>query len=221
MSSQIQDSKLDTITRLLRDRFGRPETVLVAGCGDGREAAVLAKQLATTVIGIDINDAFDPDAADRVDLRVADATKLPFEDGSFELVFSFHMLEHVTSPHLALTEMRRVLRPGGGFWIGTPNRSRLVGYVVTSASLQEKLVWNIADWRARMNGRFRNELGAHAGFTRHELRALLSHVFNSVEDETRAYYASLYPRHTRLLALVERTRLAKLMYPSVYFAGRR
>ncbi len=43
----------------------------------------------------------------------ADARELPFEDASFDLVFSNLMLQWLTPPDAALTEMRRVLKPGG------------------------------------------------------------------------------------------------------------
>jgi malonyl-CoA O-methyltransferase len=43
----------------------------------------------------------------------ADARALPFEDGSFDLVFSNLMLQWLLPPDRALAEMRRVLRPGG------------------------------------------------------------------------------------------------------------
>lgn len=218
---ETRDPKLETIVHLLQNRFNRPESILVIGCGDGLEAAILADRLATRVIGVDVSHAFDPDASKQVELRVADAMALPFDEGSFDLVFSFHVLEHVESPTRALAEMRRVLRSGGGFWIGTPSRSRLIGYIGSrDATPRQKLMWNIADWRARSRGRFRNELGAHAGFTRDELAGLLQGAFRTVEDETAAYYASLYPRHRRFLRVVDRLRLARYVYPALYFAGR-
>lgn len=43
----------------------------------------------------------------------ADARRLPFEDASFDLVFSNLMLQWLLPPDAALAEMRRVLRPGG------------------------------------------------------------------------------------------------------------
>lgn len=43
----------------------------------------------------------------------ADAQDLPFPAGDFDLVFANHMLYHVTSPARAVTELRRVLTPGG------------------------------------------------------------------------------------------------------------
>jgi ubiquinone/menaquinone biosynthesis C-methylase UbiE len=48
-----------------------------------------------------------------VQLVEADATALPFERGSFDLVCTARTLHHVARPELVLAEMNRVLRPGG------------------------------------------------------------------------------------------------------------
>ncbi len=227
MDSQLEpacaagDPKLATIALLLRRRFGQPERVLVVGCGDGTEAALIGDLLGAKVVGVDAEDRFHSSASARVELVVADARQLPFSDSSFDVVFSFHMLEHVPSPDHAIAEMRRVVRPGGGFWVGTPNRSRLLGYLGSrDATRREKLSWNIIDWRARLRGRFRNELGAHAGFTRGELHAMLLRSFDTVDDETSAYYALTYPRHRRTLSLLDRLEVSRFVYPAIYFAGR-
>jgi ubiquinone/menaquinone biosynthesis C-methylase UbiE len=55
---------------------------------------------------------------DRAHAKRADATRLPFPDGSFDVVLSFIMLHHVIDWETALAEAARVLRPGG----------RLIGY---------------------------------------------------------------------------------------------
>lgn len=57
---------------------------------------------------------------------VSDATRLPFEDGSFDAVFAGEIIEHVPEPAAALSEWKRVLRPGGTLILTTPNRDRLL-----------------------------------------------------------------------------------------------
>ena len=47
------------------------------------------------------------------DLRVADAEALPFDDGSFDLVWSWGVLHHTPDTRRAVDEVRRVLRPDG------------------------------------------------------------------------------------------------------------
>ena len=53
--------------------------------------------------------------ASRVDLRIADAEKLPFEDESFDIVYSWGVLHHSPDTERAFREVARVLRPGGVF----------------------------------------------------------------------------------------------------------
>lgn len=45
--------------------------------------------------------------------RKIDLTDLPFEDASFDVVFASHVLEHIKEDQKAVSEVRRVLRPGG------------------------------------------------------------------------------------------------------------
>jgi SAM-dependent methyltransferase len=53
-------------------------------------------------------------------------TPLPFPDGSVDAVTSFHCFEHLHhSPRRLMEEVRRILRPGGRFVVGTPNAVNL------------------------------------------------------------------------------------------------
>lgn len=173
------------------------------------------------MVGIDVVAKFDPEAALMANLRYGDAMALEFPDDSFDLVYSYHALEHISDPGLALREMRRVLRPGGRFCIGTPNRGRLVGYLGGGSTWGDKIRWNMADWKARLAGRFRNELGAHAGYTSGELRQLLTGVFSSSEDVSVEYYERLYSRHRWAVRMVSTPPLRHVAFPSIYFVGER
>ena len=195
--------------------------IIVVGCGSGLEAAVLARQLDAQVLGIDIVEAFSPLARPHATLQKGDAQAMDFADGSFDVVFSYHALEHIPDPVKALQEMHRVLRPGGLYCVGTPNKARLLGYVGGNSSLAEKIRWNLADWRARLAGRFKNELGAHAGFTSSELQGLLLRQFSSAEPVTRPYFMNLYARHPKTIAFLADSGLGQRLFPSIYFVGTR
>ncbi len=53
----------------------------------------------------------------QVELHAAEATALPFEDGSFDAATSTQVLEYVPEVDRALGELHRVLRPGGRAWV--------------------------------------------------------------------------------------------------------
>jgi SAM-dependent methyltransferase len=58
-----------------------------------------------------------------VETKVTDAEGLPFDDGSFDLVFGHAVLHHLPDLSTALSEFRRVLRPGGAVaFCGEPSR---------------------------------------------------------------------------------------------------
>lgn len=217
------NKKTKAIARLI-SRFGpglKPVRILVVGCGDGNDAAALAGHFACPVNAIDIEDYFNPRNAAAVHFDRMDARNLQFPAASFGLVYSFHALEHIPHPDQALKEVRRVLRPGGLYCIGTPNRLRLLGYIgVPGYPLADKVRANLRDWRQRLIGRFRNELGAHAGFSSSELMALCATI-GSAADISNEYYRELYAGQPRFISLIIKLRLRQIAWPSVYVFGAR
>jgi SAM-dependent methyltransferase len=109
--------------------LGEAERALDLGCGDGRLSAELA---ALKLFAADVS----PLALERARMRLgADAqlvetdpdAPLPLEDSQFDLVLCAETLEHVRDVQLFLSEIRRVLRPGGTLAVTTPAHSRLTG----------------------------------------------------------------------------------------------
>jgi SAM-dependent methyltransferase len=196
--------------------------VLVVGCGDGREAGIIASHLDATTVGIGLDASrFDHDAAAPATLHEMDARALAFEDSSFDFVYSFHALEHIPTPERALAEIRRVLTKGGRFIIGTPNKSRLIGSITSAEPVLTRILSNVRDYRMRLSGRWSNEAGAHAGFTREELQSMCSRLVGPAIDITDSYYEKLYPGRERQLSILRSTRLAERVYPAVYVFGER
>ncbi len=126
-------------------------------------------------------------------LVVSDAKLSSFEGGAADFVTPINPLEHVGDPRLALAEVRRTLRPGAWFYVDGPNKTRRLGYLGSpDVSLRETVSWNIIDYHARLRGRFKNELGAHARFEAKELDSLLRNYFRNVEMLTEAYLRFKY-----------------------------
>lgn len=220
-TAKFEDGKTDRICGMIAAIHPNIKTLLVVGCGSGVEAAILAEKLGAAVTGIDPQDNFDADARRVADLRVGDALALDFPDESFDFVYCYHALEHIDQPAVAIREMARVLKRDGGYWIGTPNRSRLLGYIGShGVTFSEKVRWNMKDWRARLTGRFRNELGAHAGFSLAELRGLLAASLPPPQNQTSAYYRAMYPARPTTLNVLNATGLSRIAYPCVYFSGK-
>jgi ubiquinone/menaquinone biosynthesis C-methylase UbiE len=213
----------ENISELIQHETDLPfGSILVVGCGSGIEAAVLAHVFSAKVWGIDLHERFDPQAAKVAELRQGDATALEFDDCRFDLVYSYHALEHIFNYKKALEEMRRVLKVGCFYCVGTPNRSRLIGYVGSKqTSIAEKIRWNYVDWKAKLTGRFRNELGAHAGFTRKHLTMELQEVFGNVKDVSLTYYLGMYSRYGQTIRFLDYTGLSDYVFPSIYFIGKK
>jgi len=181
---------------LLRQRVdqSRAPCGLVVGCGNGDEVAYLRRGFGGgSVVGLDLEMRFSPLARAEVALLVADAGSLPFPAEAFDFAASFHSLEHVGNPRQALKEIQRVLRPGAWFYVGVPNRTRLVGYLGSfDATGWQKFAWNVQDYAARLRGRFRNEYGAHAGFEGKGLVGLLEEFFDEVQLVTEGFLRFKY-----------------------------
>jgi len=101
----------------------RPDSrILDCGCGPGSVTVGLAQWAPDgQTVGIDLGAeqldgaralARDLDVKN-VDFRQADIFDLPFEDDSFDVVFSQAVLFHLSNPQKALAEIKRALRPGG------------------------------------------------------------------------------------------------------------
>ncbi|MEO6392458.1 MAG: class I SAM-dependent methyltransferase [Pyrinomonadaceae bacterium] len=96
--------------------------VLDLGCGNGWASRLIAAQvLEGKVIGIDVSDEMialsqsETVALANVEFRVASAEALPFADGEFTHAFSMESIYYYGDMARALTEVRRVICPGGRF----------------------------------------------------------------------------------------------------------
>lgn len=88
------------------------KVVLDVGCGDGTLARYLAEQ-GHQVVGIDRSPDALPDDVPGAHFELADANNLPYGYDSFDAAVAVAALHHNREQGLVLSEMRRVLRPGG------------------------------------------------------------------------------------------------------------
>lgn len=107
----------------------RGKTVLDAGAGEGYGAHLLA-ETASHVAGVDISpEAIENARAnyqrENLEYRVGSVDALPFEPGSFDVVVSFEVIEHLDAELQTafLREARRVLKAEGVLIISTPNKA--------------------------------------------------------------------------------------------------
>lgn len=120
--------------------------VLDYGCGSGYGTHHMAAYCAS-IVGVDIaNDAIEYaqvhyQAPNLTYKRIepADRAPLPYPDASFDTVLSFQVIEHISDAGPYLSEIRRVLKPGGVFVCATPDR--------TTRLLPGQKPWNM--WHVR------------------------------------------------------------------------
>ncbi len=102
-----------SLIALARERDARQ--VLEVGCGTGRWLAELWP-VAHQVYGLDLSPGMLRQARQRdarFRLTCGRATRLPFPQAAFDLVFCVNALHHFDSPRVFISEARRLLRPGG------------------------------------------------------------------------------------------------------------
>jgi SAM-dependent methyltransferase len=121
-----------------RLRLQSQHRILDIGCGRASALRFLAARVRFRAppVGIDIApNILEQAAADlgrdrNVELAAASATRLPFAEESFDLIFSAHVVKHLNDDalHRYLAECWRVLRPGGVVvvWEFAPTRSVLL-----------------------------------------------------------------------------------------------
>jgi len=130
--------------------------VLDAGCGPGSITQGIALRVAPAqVIGVDFAesqiDRAKKDAAEHgvrnVRFLTTGCYSLPFENETFDCVFSHALLEHLSETKKALAEFHRVLKPGGhagvcspdfGGLVISPQSDALTEAIAAYASLQAK-----------------------------------------------------------------------------------
>lgn len=139
------------------------DKVLEIGCGIGSAVFELSQQ-GYDVTGTDISSAaiaYGQKKYGNIRLEVQAAETLPYEDESFDVALSFDLFEHIAQIDRHVSEVRRVLRPGGFYLFQTPNKySNVIFETLWTKSLQ----WRRYHPSLHTPGQLRRRLARH-GFT--------------------------------------------------------
>ena len=113
------------VQRLARYISGA-RTALEIGCGVGEFLDTLSRS-GWSVVGLEPNPSAVESGRKTFGLDIRHGTLRPglFEPAQFECVLLRQVLEHVPRPSELLTEIRRILRPGGLLFVSTPNHDSL------------------------------------------------------------------------------------------------
>ena len=102
--------------KVIREHLGalRGKRVLDVGCGKGRFARVLLEQEPEAELwGLDISGEMLRFAPESMHTRAGSMTELPFEDEFFDGAYATESLEHAVEIDKAVSEICRVVKPGG------------------------------------------------------------------------------------------------------------
>ena len=115
-----------------KEKISQDDCCLDAGCGEGYGTKLLSSAV-KKIVGIDIDKkiirkASKKYAGNNCAYQLYDGKTIPFADNYFEVIVSFHAIEHIKNDIGFIDEMYRVLKNNGRLIITTPNKAiRLPG----------------------------------------------------------------------------------------------
>jgi SAM-dependent methyltransferase len=113
-----RDERLD---REVSPRLGPDVILLDAGCGSGLPQLSQYGPKVALALGVDM-EAPRVELPPNTRIHVGNLEQMPFASSSVDVVISRSVFEHLEHPDRVLTEIRRVLRPGGRLVLTTPNK---------------------------------------------------------------------------------------------------
>lgn len=187
--------------------------LLDVGCGPGAITRGLAQQVAPgRTMGIDLRREYLPESA-AGDLAgapcflVADVHDLPFENERFDAAHAHALFQHLSDPLGALSELHRVLRPGGIVGVADWDRELVILHPAP-ALLSRALSWlgvlreqEGGDPRA---GRKLAELLARAGFERATMTVVADGLATArTSRESGEHWAATFEQEATRVRLAE------------------
>jgi SAM-dependent methyltransferase len=167
--------------------------VLDIGCGDGHFASIAYEQLPIDV-GIDVMARDLPEAKARTgvyrEVMFASATALPFADGTFNTVISNCVIEHIPDNAAVLSEISRVLKPGGVFATTLPSE-HYPEFLLGSTAFRKAGLTRLGE----RYGQFFNRISYHYHvYAPNEWKRRLEAVGLEVEEQTYYFSAAAHRR---------------------------
>jgi ubiquinone/menaquinone biosynthesis C-methylase UbiE len=131
-------------------------------------ARVVAIDMAQHMLDVGRGNLERAGLAERIELRLCDAKRMPFADGSFDAVISNSIVHHIPEPFAVFAEMTRVVKPGGVLFVRDLLRpidaDALAGFVKTYAG----------DANEHQQKMFADSL--HAALTVEEVRGMVTRL---------------------------------------------
>jgi len=191
--------------------------ILDLGCGAGIDSAEFARNGASVVsvdftrIAVESTRNLLKEAGLPGRVRQADATSLPFKNDTFDCVYSFGVLHHIPDIEKAISEIKRVLKPGGQIMVMLYHEdSLLYGYsIVYLRGIKQGLLekFSMDDILARYSERKEDNPYTRV-YTKAEAQTLFSQYFRSCSVEV----------HYNVIDLPEQ-RKVKVSLPAQYELG--
>jgi len=186
-------------------------TILDAGCGIGTYVRAF-RRFSPHVHGVDLDAEKAAEAARELPHIVqASAEELPYPAGSFDVVLSHEVIEHVGDDRRAVADAVRALRspgagvPGGRLVIFAPNR--LYPFETHGVYWRGRYHFGNVPLVNYLPDRWRNRFCPHVRvYTRRDLRRLLAGLPVKIVVHTQVFpgYDKIVRRHRRLGALLRR-----------------
>lgn len=123
----LNDNSIEHIHRyILAIEIAKDKDVLDIACGEGYGSNLLSK-VARTVVGIDIdkktiNEAEYKYKTNNLSFVQCEATKLLFDNNTFDVIVCFETIEHIKEYEKLIAELKRVLKKDGLLILSTPNK---------------------------------------------------------------------------------------------------
>lgn len=194
--------------------------ILDLGCDDGTWTVKVVNKIKTNnIYGIEIVESSAKEAEDKgIKVKISDLNaNFPFEDNSFDVIHANQIIEHIAFLDNFLSEVIRVLRPGGYVVMGTENASSWHNIFASLFGWQIFSLSNLSVKKAGLGNPFalhRGDPGASPSWTHKTVfnwRGLKeffeAHGFTKVEIRGAGYYplpacfGKFDPRHSHYIQI--------------------